>query len=357
MKKQRKKTRFQEIGWLLLVVFVVVLTSFTLGKIGEYFENKQVVAPAHALTYSSNALKPYSAELASKSFETINIDPEDVEKKMTNKTKVIIPVHIGGYPCDMDPIMKLARENGLMVVEDAAHAFGGSYKSKAVGAIGDFGSFSMHEVKNINSLGEGGIVVTNTPYGEDFPKGRFGGFDIAHPIDKWLYDVVALKGKDGHYSAAGNHSSTEVQAVVLLNQLKRTPEIIDTRKKNAEYLNRRFEGVEGIVLPPLDTDEIKSTHHLYLFQIDPNKLKGDIQDFKKILTEKGVTQIPHFAPLYRFSYLRHLGYDTEAMRKTCPNAEEVFLHRFTHLPLYPLTEEQLKYMADKVIEAVEEMRR
>lgn len=75
MKKQRKKTRFQEIGWLLLVVFVVVLTSFTLGKIGEYFENKQVVAPAHALTYSSNALKPYSAELASKSFETINIDP------------------------------------------------------------------------------------------------------------------------------------------------------------------------------------------------------------------------------------------------------------------------------------------
>ena len=82
-----------------------------------------------------------------------------------------------------------------MVVEDAAHAFGGSYKGQSIGTIGDFGSFSFHEVKNINSLGEGGVVVTNSEYGKDFTKSRFGGFDIAHPIENWLYDVVALKGK------------------------------------------------------------------------------------------------------------------------------------------------------------------
>lgn len=107
----------------------------------------------------------------------------------------------------------------------------------------------------------------------------------------------------------------------------------------------------------MDTDEIKSTHHLYLLQIDPAKLKGDIQDFKKKLDEKGVTQIPHFAPLYRFSYMKQLGYDTEAIQKTCPNAEDAFLHRFTHLPLYPLTQDQVRYMADAVCESVKEMQR
>lgn len=286
---------------------------------------------------------------------TINIDPEDVARKITKRTKVIMPVYIGGYPPEMNSIMKLARENDIMVVEDAAHAFGGSYRRRASGTIGDFGSYSFHEVKNVNSLGEGGIVVTNTDFGEDFPKSRFGGFDISHPIEKWLYDVVALKGKGDYYSAAGNHSSTEIQAVVLLSQLKRIKQIIEIRRKNAEYLNKRFEGTEGIIPPPLDADEIKGTHHLYLFQVDPDKLKGDIQDFKKKLTEKGVTQILHFAPLYRFSYMKQLGYDTEAIKKTCPSAEEVFLHRFTHLPLYPIIDEQLKYMADSVIECVEEM--
>ena len=106
----------------------------------------------------------------------------------------------------------------------------------------------------------------------------------------------------------------------------------------------------------MDTEDIKSTHHLYLFQLDYTKLNGDIQDFKKKMTERGIVQIAHFAPLYRFSYLKQLGYDTDAMQKTCPNAEEAFLHKFTHLPLYPLTDDQLEYMADNVIEAVKEMK-
>jgi len=223
------------------------------------------------------------------------------------------------------------------------------------GTIGHFGSFSFHEVKNISSLGEGGIVVTNEPCGEDFPKARFVGFDGAHPIQNWLYDVVALKGKEDYYVVAGMHPATEIQATVLLSQMRRLKEIIAKRRQAAEYLNNRFEGVEGIITPPLDTAEIKSTHHLYLLQIDPDKLKGDIQDLKKKLTQKGVVQIPHFAPLYKFSYMRQLGYDTKAIEKTCPNAEEAFQHRFTHLPLYPLTQRQLEYMADAVIESVQEM--
>ncbi len=354
----------EEVKKLLKVKYACLVTNATAGfEIGLKFcglkPGDEVIAPA--ITFLSTIQYPLEigakVVLADIDPRTINIDPEDIARKITGRTKAIMPVYIGGYPPDMDAIMKLARENNLGVVEDSAHAFGGWYQGKASGTIGDFGSYSFHEVKNVNALGEGGIVVTNTDFGEDFPKSRFGGFDIAHPIEKWLYDVVALKGKGEHYSVAGNHSSTEVQAVVLLNQIKRVGKIIETRRKNAEYLNSRFAEIEGIIPSPLDTDEIKGTYHLYLFRLDTDKLNGDIQDFKDKLTEKGVTQIPHFAPLYRFSYLKQLGYDTEAIRKTCPNAEEVFLHKFTHLPLYPLTEEQLKYMADSVIECVEEMRK
>lgn len=288
---------------------------------------------------------------------TLNISAEDIRKKITKRTRAIMPVHLGGYPCDMEAIMKIAYEHDIMVVEDGAHAFGSFYKGKAVGTIGDFGSFSFHEVKNINSCGEGGIVVTNSDYGKDFPKARFGGFDISNPIDNWLYDVVALKGKGGHYSMAGNHSSTEIQAVVLLNQLKRLPGIILERKKNAEYLNNRFSEIEEILPCPLDTKDIKSAYHLYLFQLDHTKLNGDIQDFKKKMSARGIINIPHFAPLYRFSYLEQLGHDTAAMKKSCPNAETAFLHKFTHLPLYPLTEQQVEYMADNIIETVMEMRK
>jgi len=353
-----------EVRKMLRVKHACFVTNATAGfeiglKLSGLKPEDEVIAPA--ITFLSTITYPLQigakVVLADIDPATLNIDPEDIERKITKRTKVIMPVHIGGYPCDMDAIMKLAKENDLMVVEDAAHAFGGSYNGKAIGTIGDFGSYSFHEVKNINSLGEGGIVVTNTDYGEQFAKSRFGGFDISNPIDKWLYDVVALKGKGDIYSMAGNHSSTEIQAVVLLNQLKRLSEIIKIRRKNAEYLNQRFENIDEIFPCPLDTDNINGTYHLYLFQLDHRKLKGDIQDFKTKMNERGIIQIPHFAPLYRFSYMKQLGYDTEAIRKTCPNAEEAFLHKFTHLPLYPLTEEQLQYMADGVMKCVEEMKR
>jgi len=345
------------------VKYACFVTNATAGfEIGHKFAGlkpeDEVIAPA--ITFFSTISYPLEVGakvvLADIDRRTLNIDPDDVARKITKKTKVVIPVHIGGYPPDMDSIMEIARENNIFVLEDAAHAFGGSYKGKMSGTIGHYGSFSFHEVKNINSFGEGGVAVTNEPEGEDFAKSRFGGFDGSNPIPLWLYDVVVTKGK-GDYVAASLHCATEIQAVVLMSQMRRLNEIIAKRRQAAEYLNHRFEEVEGIVTPPLDSAQIKSTHHLYLLQLDPDRLKGDIQDLKKKLTQKGVVQIPHFAPLYKFSYMKQLGYDTEAIEKTCPNAEEAFQHRFTHLPLYPLTQEQLEYMADAVIESVEEMQR
>ncbi|OIN96300.1 hypothetical protein AUJ66_06675 [Candidatus Desantisbacteria bacterium CG1_02_38_46] len=318
----------------------------------------EVIVPA--ITFLSTVNYPLSigakVVLADVDPGTINIDPKDIERKITKKTKMIVPVHIGGYPCDMEPIMKLAKKHNLVVLEDAAHAFGASYKGKMIGTIGDFGAYSFHEVKNINSAGEGGILTTNHSCGKDFQIARFGGFDLSNPIKLWLYDVVALKWK-GDYFIPGNYSVTEIQAVVFLSQLTRIKKIIERRRKAAEYLDSRFKGIPGIIPQVLDTKDIKSTYHLYLFQIDPSVLKGDIQLFKEKITAKGVTQIFHFAPLYKFIRMKQMGYDVKKIEKSCPNAEEAFRHRATHLPLYPLTDEQLKYMADAIIETIKEMRK
>ncbi len=287
---------------------------------------------------------------------TINMDPADVARKITPKTKMIVPVHIGGYPVDMDPIMELARKHDILVLEDAAHAFGAMYKGRKVGTIGDFAAFSMHEVKNITSFGEGGILTTTVEgFGDDMKRARFLGLDFSAPIKNWLYNITPIPGKYGPF-VPGNASTTEIQGLGLRLQVARNEEIIAERRRAAAYLNSRFEGNDAIIPQDLGNDEIKPTFHLYLLQIDPAKAGGDVQTLKKKLEDKGVTNIPHFGPLYRFKIVSDMmDGDEDEIAKTCPVCEEVFYKRFTHLPIYGLTDEQLKYMADAVLEAVAEM--
>ncbi|MBR5542891.1 MAG: DegT/DnrJ/EryC1/StrS family aminotransferase [Oscillospiraceae bacterium] len=288
--------------------------------------------------------------------KTLNMDPNDIEKKITDKTKMIVPVHIGGYPVDMDPIMEIAKRHNLLVLEDAAHGFGAEYKGKKVGTIGDFGAFSMHEVKNITSFGEGGIVHTNVEAMKPQMKlARFLGLDFTKKIKHWLYDISPITGKYG-YSVATNSSTTEIQGLGLSLQIARNDKILAERRAAAEYLTKRFAENDAIIPQDLGNDDIKPSFHLYLLEIDPAKAGGDIQTLKQKLEAKGVTQIPHFGPLYRFDILKKLGgYDEDAIAATCPNCEEVFYKRFTHLPIYGLSEEQLIYMADAVLESVKEM--
>ena len=287
--------------------------------------------------------------------KTINMDPEDVKRKITDKTKMIVPVHIGGYPVDMEPIMEIARERGIIVLEDAAHAFGAEYKGKKLGTIGDFAAFSLHEVKNITSFGEGGILTTTLPdFGGELKRARFLGLDFTCPIKDWLYNITPIQGKEAPF-VPGNSSATEIQALGLSLQIKRNEEIIAKRRRAAEYLTGRFAENDAIIPQDLGNDEIKPTFHLYLLQIDPARAGGDIQVLKKKLEEKGVTQIAHFGPLYRFKIVEEMGYDPDEIAKSCPVCEEVFYKRFTHLPLYGLSDEQIEYMADAVLESVKEM--
>ena len=287
--------------------------------------------------------------------KTINMDPADVARKITPRTKMIVPVDIGGYPVDMDPIMELAREHNILVLEDAAHAFGAMYKGKRVGAIADFTSFSFHEVKNCTSFGEGGVLTTNIQaLRKDLKRARFLGLDFSQKIKDWLYDITAIPGKERPF-VAGNCSTTEIQALGLSLQIDRFDQIVAQRREAAEYMTRRLSVNPAILPQDLGNDDIQPTFHLYLLQIDPEKAGGDIQQLKKKLEETGVTNIPHFGPLYRFDILRTLGYDRDAIAATCPVCEEVFYRRFTHLPIYGLSREQLDYMADAILASVEEM--
>lgn len=326
-------------------------------KYANLKEGDEVIVPA--ITFVATMAYPLAvgAKLvfADVDPKTINMDPEDVARKITDKTKMIVPVHIGGYPVDMDPIMKIAREHDILVLEDAAHAFGAMYKGKKIGTIGDFAGFSMHEVKNITSFGEGGILTTTIPgYVGEMKRARFLGLDFTCPIKDWLYNITPIKGKYAPF-VPGNASTTEIQGLGLTLQIARNEEIIAKRAAAAKYLNERFAENDAIIPQDLGNDEIKPTFHLYLLQIDPAKAGGDIQVLKRKLEAKGVTQIAHFGPLYRFKIVQDMGYDSDEIAKTCPNCEEVFYKRFTHLPLYGLSDEQLKYMADTVLESVKEM--
>ncbi len=326
-------------------------------KYANLKEGDEVIVPA--ITFVATMAYPLSvgAKLvfADVDPKTINMDPVDVARKITSKTKMIVPVHIGGYPVDMDPIMELAKKHDILVLEDAAHAFGAMYKGRKIGTIGDFAAFSMHEVKNITSFGEGGIATTNVPgFASEMKRARFLGLDFSCPIRDWLYNITPIRGKYAPF-VAGNASTTEIQGLGLTLQIARNEEIIAERRRAAAYLTERFAENDAIIAQDLGNDEIKPTFHLYLLQIDPQKAGGDIQVLKQKLAEKGVTQIAHFGPLYRFKIVEEMGYNPDEIAKTCPNCEEVFYKRFTHLPLYGLSDEQLKYMADAVLASVAEM--
>ena len=290
--------------------------------------------------------------------KTVNMDPKDVAHKVTKRTKIIVPVHIGGYPCDMDAIMKIAKRHDIVVMEDAAHGFGGEYKGRKLGTIGHFGCFSMHEVKNCTSLGEGGVFVSNVKaYRAEARRARFLGVDFTSKIHNWLYNISLIRGKgDVRYQAANNASVTELQALGLMQQIRRYGKILAERRRAAAYMTRRLSGIAGLRPQDLGDKDRKPTFHLYQLQIDPKVVKGDVQALKAKLEGKGVTNIPHFGPIYRFAATIGRGFDEKKIAKTCPNTEYVFDKCYTHLPIYGLTKDQLKYMADAIVASVEEMK-
>jgi len=220
--------------------------------------------------------------------ETYNLDPVAVEKAITPRTKVIIPVHFAGQACDMDAIMAIAKKHNLKVIEDAAHAHGGEYKGKKLGSIGDAGCFSFQSSKNLTS-GEGGIVVTSDE-------------QLANMVDS-LRNVGRVKGGQWyeHHNLGCNYRMTQLQTVILQHQLKRLEEQTQIRNENGIYLNSLLEKIPGIKPLTRGHGETLHTYHIYIFKYNKAHFNNlPKTEFAKMLAAEGVPSFMGYPePLYK----------------------------------------------------------
>lgn len=266
---------------------------------------------------------------------TCNLDPEDILRKITNRTKAIIAVHYSGQPCDMDAIHKIAEEYNLTVIEDAAHALAAEYKGKKVGSISDMTTFSFHPVKHITTA-EGGMITTNDKsLYEKLLLFRSHGITRNHDLmttneGAWYYEQLEL----GY-----NYRITDVQCALGISQMKRLDQFVNRRRDIARKYEEAFKNIAGIGIPSCNEDRV-SSWHLYVIQVEGDRRK-ELFDF---LRSQGIGVNVHYIPVYKFPYYQRIGYDTVV----CKHAE-MFYERCISLPIYPeLTEEQQDYVIDKV---------
>jgi dTDP-4-amino-4,6-dideoxygalactose transaminase len=281
--------------------------------------------------------------------DTLNLDPEAVAAALTPRTRVLLPVHFGGHPADMDPLLDLARARGLAVVEDAAHALGARYRGRPVGALGDATCFSFYAIKNITT-GEGGALVTADP--ALFERAQILSL---HGISKdawkrysaagsWYYEVTALGFK---------YNLTDLAAAVGLAQLERWPEFHLRRRALAARYDAHFAGVPEV--RPLGTrPEVEPAHHLYPVLLDLERLSIDRARFLEALRAENIGTTVNFIPVHLHPYYReHLDFAAGRF----PVADAVY-PRIATLPLYPRMEENdVDDVARAVLKLVRRFRR
>jgi len=252
--------------------------------------------------------------------DTYCIDPRRIEEAITEKTKAIIPVHIGGCPADMDHILSIARKHHLAVVEDAAQAHAAEWKGRRIGAIGDLGAFSFQASKNLNA-GEGGIVLTDN---EELYVRAWSVHNVGRvPDGAWYH----------HEVLGGNYRMTEWQAAILLAQLERLDEQTERRNSNALYLTSRLSEIEGIRPMKRSPEVTKHAYHLYIFRYDKEGFGGlSRADFLKALNAEGIPSSPGYVPLYREPAFR-------TNLEECPLACKFAGRRMDYTQVYcPVTE-------------------
>lgn len=291
-------------------------------------------ASANCVLYQGG--KPVFADIDS---ETYNIDPSKIAEKITDRTKAIIPVDFTGQPADLEQIKELAKKHNLVVIEDAAHALGATYKGGKVGSISDMTMFSFHPVKHITS-GEGGIITTNNEvYYQKLLQFRSHGVtrqsdQLIENQGPWYYEMQFL----GY-----NYRMTDIQATLGTSQLKKINHFVDRRRKYVAMYNEAFKELEEINVPYQDANG-NSSWHLYVIRLNLEKLTVSRREIFEALLEENIGVNVHYIPVHLQPYYKQLGYGYG----TCPNAEKLYEEIIT-LPLFPaMTEEDVK----DVIEAV-----
>lgn len=301
----------------------------------------EVICPSLTFAASANCIRyagatPVFCDIVGP--EHINIDPKEIEKKITDKTKAILVVHMAGFPCKMDEIMDIAQKHNLKVIEDACHGPLSEYRGKKLGTIGDCAAFSFFSNKNI-STGEGGMFISNNKEMADKARllrshgmttmsyQRAGGHATA-------YDIVEL----GY-----NFRLDDIHAAIAIEQLKKLPgdlkQRIAVRNRYIELLSK----VENVVIPFADNKEFTSNYIMPIIVT-----KGTVEDRDAIrnkIHEAGVQTSVHYPAIHRFSIYKEYG-------AVLPQTEYVTDHEIT-LPMYAaLTMEDVEYIVKVVDTAV-----
>ena len=292
-------------------------------------------ASANCVLYCGG--KPVFADIKA---DTYNIDPEDIERKITSKTKAIIPVHYTGQPCEMDAITQIAKKHNLLVIEDGAQAISAEYKKRRIGSISDMTTFSFHPVKPVTT-GEGGMVTTNSEeLYERLKLYRTHGItreedSLQNNDGPWYYEQLEL----GY-----NYRITDVQCALGISQMKKLNRFAEHRRKLANQYDKEFANNLNIITPYQHPDCL-SSYHLYMIQVPAQIRKAVFERLRGV----GIGVNVHYIPVYKHPYYQSHGYE----QVCCPNAEIFYAGAIT-LPLFAnMTEEQIGYVTENVQRIVE----
>ncbi len=277
-----------------------------------------IVAPFTFVATASSVLHqnaiPIFVDIDPKSY---CIDPLEVEKAITPKTKGIIPVHLFGHPADMDPILEIAEKHDLFVIEDACQAHGAEYKGKKVGSIANMGCFSFFESKNMMT-GEGGMITTdNEELAEAARLVRH------HGEPSWyVYDRLGY-----------NYRMNEIAASIGIVQLKKLDDLNQIRIDNARYLTENLRDVEGIQVP-FESKDIKHVYHAYVPLMEPEKLNISKEEFLARLNKGApISKLIYPRPLYESKlFQERMGYGNMKCPYTCPYYGTEISYKI-HLPV------------------------
>lgn len=271
--------------------------------------------------------------------DSLNIDPVEIRKAITPRTKAIIPVHFAGLPCRMTEIMEIAREYDLIVIEDAAHALAAEYQNQKIGTIGDMTVFSFYATKNITT-GEGGMVTTNHPeYAEKIRLLSLHGLSRDAwkrytTEGSWYYEIV--------YSGY-KYNMTDIQAAIGLHQLSKIERFQQVREAYAQMYHEGFQNVTGIITPFQDR-HLKHAWHLYVIQLNLDVLNVTRSEFIDELSKNNIGTSVHFIPLHLHPFYK----STFVFNGGFPNAEYAY-ERAISLPLYPaMSSEDIRYVINTV---------
>jgi dTDP-4-amino-4,6-dideoxygalactose transaminase len=286
----------------------------------------EVITVANSFIATSEAVTQTGARVVFVDInpKTYNIDVDKIEKKITPRTRAIIPVHLYGQPADMDPILALAKKHNLKIIEDCAQAHGALYKDRTVGSFGDMACFSFYPGKNLGAYGDAGAIVTN----DEVLAKKARMYANHGRVDKYDHEMEGVNSRlDG------------IQAAILGVKLKYLNAWSDARRKNAHIYNAHLTGT-GLITP-FEIPNVKAVYHLYVVRVQ----KTQRQKLQDLLKAKGIATGIHYPialpNLKAYSYLKHSENDFPEATKA---SQEIL-----SLPMYPeLQEQHLEYIAETI---------